>query len=234
MLPPDIRDIVNRMGPGEFESMAAATMNATSFGEMSQPSHAKIIKEAFLEPGPSAADMIMRGALYEDQIGPAVRILVRELWLHSRAGGAVPKGLEEGPWDVLLGFKDKSEMYFGGGLWVGKKPKCEETQKPGKDDKKQPDGAKPGEKGKPDGKAKAGDSPDGAKKEGDKTTGAEKKAEPKQADDVKPKAADKSTKAAGVEKKGNNRGADKEKKGPGEADPGKVGEPSEPDEPKGP
>ena len=83
------------MPQGEFEAMAGATMNATSFGEMSQPSHAKIIKEAFLEPGPSAADMIMRGALEEDQIGPAVRILVRELWLHSKSGGKLPKGLEE-------------------------------------------------------------------------------------------------------------------------------------------
>ncbi len=41
----------------------------------------------------------------------------------------VPEGLPEGPWDVLLTFKDKSEMYFGGGLWVGKKPKCEEKPK---------------------------------------------------------------------------------------------------------
>jgi tetratricopeptide (TPR) repeat protein len=37
----------------------------------------------------------------------------------------VPKDLELGPWDVLIRNKDKSELYFGGGLWVGEKPKCE-------------------------------------------------------------------------------------------------------------
>lgn len=37
----------------------------------------------------------------------------------------VPKGLEEGPWDILITRKDGSELFFGGGLWVGKKPtKC--------------------------------------------------------------------------------------------------------------
>ena len=95
MLSSNLLDVVARMGQGELEAMAGAAENATSWGEMAQPSHAKMIKEAFLEPGPSAADMIMRGALEEEQIGPAVRILVRELWLHSKAGGKLPKGLEE-------------------------------------------------------------------------------------------------------------------------------------------
>jgi tetratricopeptide (TPR) repeat protein len=42
----------------------------------------------------------------------------------------VPKGLEEGPWDVLITYKDKSEMYFQGGLWVGKQPDCPKAVEP--------------------------------------------------------------------------------------------------------
>ncbi|MBN2498838.1 MAG: tetratricopeptide repeat protein [Deltaproteobacteria bacterium] len=67
----------------------------------------------------------------------------------------VPKGLEPGAWDVLLTFKDKSEIYFQGGLWVGQERKCEEKkpkpeEKPGKTD--EPAEGKPGEAGPADGK----------------------------------------------------------------------------------
>ena len=69
----------------------------------------------------------------------------------------VPKGLDLGPWDILITFKDKSEMFFGGGLWVGKKPKCESKTPPaGKDEagkktegKKQDAGKKASAKGEP-------------------------------------------------------------------------------------
>jgi tetratricopeptide (TPR) repeat protein len=44
----------------------------------------------------------------------------------------VPKGLELGPWDVLVTRKDKSELFFGGGLWVGEQPKCEQPEEPKK------------------------------------------------------------------------------------------------------
>jgi tetratricopeptide (TPR) repeat protein len=37
---------------------------------------------------------------------------------------SIPKGLQAGPWDVLVTFKDGSELFFGGGLWVGMQPKC--------------------------------------------------------------------------------------------------------------
>lgn len=62
----------------------------------------------------------------------------------------VPKGLELGPWDVLVTRKDKSEMFFGGGLWVGEPPECEpaEAPKKEKEEKKDEKSDKSGEPGK--------------------------------------------------------------------------------------
>jgi tetratricopeptide (TPR) repeat protein len=41
-----------------------------------------------------------------------------------------PKGLQVGAWDVLITFKDKTDMLFQGGLWVGKKPTPKKPEKP--------------------------------------------------------------------------------------------------------
>jgi tetratricopeptide (TPR) repeat protein len=41
-----------------------------------------------------------------------------------------PKGLQVGAWDVLITFKDKTDMLFQGGLWVGKKPTSKKPEKP--------------------------------------------------------------------------------------------------------
>lgn len=123
----------------------------------------------------------------------------------------VPKGLEEGPWDVLLTLKDKSEMYFGGGLWVGKKPECKKPEKAKEPEKKDENG-NPGPGAEPAKKGPKGEEPAGGK-------------------DVKTQAAGKGSGAKA--KPGDKPQSGKDKK-PEAAPAGKAAPAGEPEEPKDP
>ncbi|MBW2699344.1 MAG: tetratricopeptide repeat protein [Deltaproteobacteria bacterium] len=116
----------------------------------------------------------------------------------------VPKGLPLGAWDLLITFKDKTELYFQGGLWVGKESKCEDPKAKdgGKDKKKQKDKDK-GASGEVEGKAKELGAKDGV--------------------EAKPGA--KGVKAKPVKKDKKDKKADEPKDVPGD---------SEPEEPKTP
>ncbi len=130
------------------------------------------------------------GALFKDGVKRVnvgtIKVKWRKLDDHTLEI-IVPKGLDLGPWDVLITFKDKSEMFFGGGLWIGKKPKCKEPEKSenknqtkemkkkGKlqgDDKGTPSGKDTAEK---KASSTSEPSPVNAVKEGKGATGADKK-----------------------------------------------------------
>lgn len=89
------QDLLKRLPPGELEEMAAATRDAVSFGQASQPSFTKAAVDALLTPGDTTADTFMRGALTMSQVPASVRLVAREMWLHKMAGGTVPKGLQD-------------------------------------------------------------------------------------------------------------------------------------------
>jgi hypothetical protein len=64
------------------------------------------------------------GAVFKD----VKKIFIGTLWVRWRQINeytlqiTVPDRLELGAWDVLIRMKDKSELYFPGGLWVGEQP----------------------------------------------------------------------------------------------------------------
>ena len=77
----------------EIEEFMYQASDASEIGTSHQPSFARQVKDAFLTPGDTVADMLMRGSLEDDQIAPAVRIINLDLWL-SQLEDAEPKGLK--------------------------------------------------------------------------------------------------------------------------------------------
>ncbi len=79
-----------------------------------------------------AETLTLAGAIFKNiakvEVG-AYKVTWRQLDDYSIEIQA-PKGLQAGAWDILITFKDKTDMLFQGGLWVGKKPTSKKPEKP--------------------------------------------------------------------------------------------------------
>ena len=79
-----------------------------------------------------AVTLTLAGAIFRNiakvELG-AYKVTWRQIDEHAIEIQA-PKGLQVGAWDVLITFKDNTDMIFQGGLWVGKKPTPKKPEKP--------------------------------------------------------------------------------------------------------